>query len=109
MNEDNKIKNMAEFFKQNTKGLNEDVKKIAHTVVNGLVVSTIQLDSKTFETGIIDQNDLYTVERYKTLDEAERNHLLWCEKAKTIQYIISRSFLLNEELEEHILKKFIKY
>jgi hypothetical protein len=109
MNEDDKIKDMANFFKQMTEDLNQETKKLFHTVVNGLVVSTIQLDLNTFETGIIDQKDLYTVERYKSLEEAEHNHLLWCERAKNMQYLISKSFHLNDEPDEHILKRFIKY
>lgn len=65
---------------------NYDSRKVARTLVDGLIVSTAYTSDEGYETAIIDMGDpdVHPVERYDSREEAEAGHQKWCDKAKVL-------------------------
>lgn len=54
----------------------------------GIGVSTVWLhDINCFETALKDSLGIYSVERYRTYDEAIEGHQKWVEKSRTISVV----------------------
>ena len=66
---------------------NYEQRKVGNTMIKGLRVSTCWTSDEGYETAIEDTVNVYPVERYKTKKLAEKGHLKWCEKARTLKKI----------------------
>ena len=72
---------------------NYESRKIGRNEVNELTVSTAFTSDEGYETAIIDKNGVHPVERYKTIEKAEKGHKIWCKEAKTVETIIKLGWL----------------
>jgi len=61
---------------------NYESRKVARdTSKCGIIVSTAYTSDEGFETALIDDSDVYPVERYGTEEQAEQGHKKWLEFA----------------------------
>ena len=66
---------------------------VDRTNIGNVIVSTAHTIDHGYETAIIDKNGAHPVERYKTREEAEAGHMVWCLKADTIKTVTELGWL----------------
>ena len=55
------------------------------TMASGLIVSTVDTNDLGFETGLVDKNGMYVVERYEDRETAEQGHKRWAVRAQELE------------------------
>jgi hypothetical protein len=104
MNEE-ELDKFEDIFKGYINILKKYAKKLKRTEVFGLIISTAYTPDCGYETAIIDKNNIYVVERYKTKDECLIGHEKWCKSAKTLTKITELGWLNFTDPEEVILER----
>lgn len=75
----------------------------------GVGVSTAWTSDEGYETAILNNNEAYPVERYKTKKEAEKGHKKWVIASKTVKTITMLSGLCGLAPEKKVqLRRAIK-
>lgn len=67
--------------------LGERSQQVARTSVGGFVVSTVLSTDRGYETAILDSQGAWPVERYETLEQAEKGHEEWCGKIADLRTV----------------------
>lgn len=72
--------------------MGEDAPVVGRAQVGGYVVSTVDTSDEGLETAILDANDAYPVQRYKSMKAALLGHEKWCKRVPTLKTIMTLQF-----------------
>ena len=84
-------------------------RRVDLTEANGLIISTVQvfdIPGIEYETAIMDKtNEVYTVERYVTVEEAKVGHQRWIGNSKEMKTIVFLGYPGVTNDREIVLKR----